>query len=71
MKREPVSSSNIKSVGYDPASKTLEVEFQSGDVHQFLDVPAEKHAELIKAKSIGGHFHKEIRWRHKSKKVGP
>lgn len=69
MTRKPVKSSNLKSVGYDPTSKTLEVEFQGGAVHQYAGVPPEKHAALMKAKSVGSHFHKHIRDRHKSKAV--
>lgn len=33
MTREAVKSSNLKSVGYDKDSKTLQVEFHSGQVH--------------------------------------
>ena len=38
MDRQSVSSSNIVSVGYDPTSETLEVEFQSGGVYQYYNV---------------------------------
>ena len=38
MQRDYVSSSNIVSVGYDPASETLEIEFQSGAVYQYYNV---------------------------------
>jgi hypothetical protein len=69
MKRTPVKSSNIKSVGYDPASQTLEVEFASGGVHQYAGVSTAQHAALLKAKSIGQHFHREIRTTHKAKQV--
>ena len=69
MTRQPIESSNIKSVGYEPASKTLEVEFHSGAVHQYLDVSANKHAQLIKHKSPGSYFHNNIRSLHKSKAV--
>jgi KTSC domain len=33
MERQPVSSSNLKSVGYDPRSRTLEIEFHNGGVY--------------------------------------
>ena len=39
MEREPVVSSNLVSVGYDPASETLEVEFIKTGVYQYLNVP--------------------------------
>ena len=39
MDRTPVQSSNIRSVGYDPASRTLEVEFHSSGLYQYSSVP--------------------------------
>lgn len=70
MNRVPVESSNIKAVGYDPASQQLEVEFHSGAVHCYHGVPADKHQAMIAAKSVGGYFHANIRGQHKGTKVG-
>lgn len=67
MTRTPVKSSNLKSVGYDPATRTLEVEFHSGDVHQFENVAADHHKQLLSARSPGGYFHAHIRGKFKSK----
>jgi len=39
MLRMSVSSSNISSVGYDPKTQTLEVEFHNGGVYQYFNVP--------------------------------
>lgn len=39
MDRHPVLSSNVASIGYDPASKTLEVAFNNGSVYQYYNVP--------------------------------
>lgn len=61
MKREPVKSSNIVSVGYDSAEKAMEVEFKSGGVYRYNGVPAHIHQEFVGADSIGSHFHKHIR----------
>ena len=38
VQRTPVSSAAFKSIGYDPHTRTLAVEFQSGGVHHFDDV---------------------------------
>jgi len=65
MDRTPVKSSNIRSVGYDEGSKTLEVEFSSGSVYQYHDVDAEKHKALMGADSIGKHFSAHIKAGHK------
>ena len=69
MTRSPVQSSNLKSVGYDPKTKTLEVEFHTGAVHQFQDVPPGVHKKMMTAKSKGGYFQVNVRNFYKSKQV--
>jgi hypothetical protein len=59
--REPVSSSTILSVGYDPASETLEIEFQTTGVYQYLNVPQFMWERLMIADSIGRFFNAEIK----------
>lgn len=53
MERQPVSSTIVASIGYDKASAVLEVEFVSGAVYQYFDVPGEVYFEVMAAKSIG------------------
>ncbi|MBI2849215.1 MAG: KTSC domain-containing protein [Chloroflexi bacterium] len=63
MIRQPVSSSNLNSIGYDPQSMILEVEFHSssGGVYQYSGVPQEIYGELMSAPSLGSFFHRHIR----------
>lgn len=61
MKRVAVQSTNLASVGYDPATATLEIEFRSGGVYQYNGVPKEVHAGLLNATSKGSYFHRNIR----------
>jgi hypothetical protein len=56
MNRVPVSSSNLVSVGYDSESKVLEIEFQSGSVYQYFNVPANIYSGLMSAASHGRYF---------------
>lgn len=59
MNRLPVNSSHLASVGYDPTSSTLEVEFNGGDVYQYFDVPAEIYRQLLALSDQGsgvGHY---------------
>jgi KTSC domain len=56
MERKKVSASNIRSVGYDPGSQTLEVEFANGSVYQYSRVSPEMHRKLMNAPSIGSFF---------------
>lgn len=53
MNRTPVTSTNIRSIGYDPQSGTLEVEFTSGDVYQYFDVPERLYDGLLRTASPG------------------
>lgn len=66
MYRQHVSSSNIRSVGYDPETKTLEIEFKKGGIWKYHGVTPDKHQALLKAKSIGSYFHNNIRSKHKA-----
>lgn len=59
--REPVSSSNIKSVGYDAQTRTLAIEFSNSRVYHYADVSPEAHQALIGADSIGRHFAAHVR----------
>lgn len=57
----PVKSSNIKAIGYDPNTKTLTIEFNSGGIYDYPDIEQHEHDSLLSAESIGSHFHKHIR----------
>jgi hypothetical protein len=61
VKRDPVSSSNIVSVGYDAPSETLEVEFMSGAVYQYYNVPQSIYDAFIVAPSAGQFFAYQIK----------
>ena len=56
MKREPVESSSLASVGYDTDNKILEIEFNHGGVYQYFDVPQDVYDELMSADSHGKYF---------------
>lgn len=55
MTREPVESSAIRSIGHDPQTNTLEVEFASGHVYIYSDVSAEQFTDFLSAGSKGKH----------------
>ena len=61
MERIPISSSNIISAGYDPASQTLELEFKEGVVWQYIGVPENMWLEFLSAPSQGKYFNSQIR----------
>ena len=60
MERRRVSASKIRSVGYDSATQTLEVEFSNGAIWQYARVSAEVHRRLMNAPSPGSYFEDNI-----------
>jgi hypothetical protein len=60
MDRKKVSSSSIRSVGYDERNRMLEVEFNDGRVSQYSGVSAEVHRRLISAPSIVSYFRDNV-----------
>lgn len=66
MNRVPVRSSNIRSVGYDPKTKQLQVEFHPGGrVYTYLDVPGNQHHDMMRSTSKGSYFARHIKGRYK------
>lgn len=57
----PVQSSNIAALGHDPITLKLRVQFHSGTIYEYADVPVAKFDQLIKADSVGSAFHKLIK----------
>jgi hypothetical protein len=70
MQRTPVSSSNLRSVGYDATSQTLEIEFHSGGIYQYFGVPANIYQGLMAAGSHGKYFHAHIKDVYRYRHVG-
>lgn len=66
---QPVSSSNIKAVGYHLGTRVLRVEFLNGGVYTYHDVSPETHAGLMKADSKGSHLSAHIKGKHVHKKA--
>lgn len=57
MKRHPVESSMIASVGYDRQERVLEVEFvNTGHVYEYYDVPYREYLNLMKDSSKGSYM---------------
>ena len=69
MDRQSVSSSNIRSIGYDAASSTLEVEFHGGGVYQYYGVPENVYSALMRASSKGRYLNDHIKDRYRCRQV--
>lgn len=70
MFRSPVESTAVASLGYDAGAWTLEVEFTSGSVYRYFDVPEAEYRKLLAAESIGAYLNHEIKPRYRYTQVG-
>jgi hypothetical protein len=61
MQRQQVHSSNLSSIGYEATSQTLEIQFHSGHVYQYSEVPVTIYNELMSASSHGKYFDRFIK----------
>lgn len=70
MNRESVQSSMIASLGYDANTSTLEVEFNSGAVWQYYEVPENVYYDMKNSGSLGKFFHANIKGQYTESQVG-
>ncbi len=65
MQRQSVSSSAIRSVGYDPASRKMEIVFRSSSqVYHYCGVPESVFKGLLQASSKGRYYQNNIKDRY-------
>lgn len=71
MDRDYVDSSMIASIGYDPSSGTIEVEFRSsGQIWQYYDVPEYVYNEIRVNGSLGKAFNAMIKNQFRESRIG-
>lgn len=63
------NSSQVASVGYDPAARVLEVEYKAGGIYQYEGVPPDMADALVRSDSVGGFLHRHIKDRFEHRKV--
>jgi hypothetical protein len=59
----------MASVGYDEEERTLEIEFRTGDVYEYLDVPPDVFRALRVTASKGRLFNARIEGVYRSVQV--
>ena len=70
MDRIDVESRMLSSIGFEPDTSTLELEFKNGAVWQYFDFPESLWYEFETAESKGKFFHAEIKNQYSEAKVG-
>lgn len=57
---QPVNSSNISTIGYNPNNKKLIILFKRGTIYRYENVNLETFFKMILAESVGKAFHEYI-----------
>ena len=70
MEKYIVASSNIASLGYDPDTETLEVEFLNGSIYQYFNVPQNIFDQLYQASSKGRFLNTYIKNAYPFSRIG-
>lgn len=60
MEMKKVSGGKLRAIGYEAATRTLQVEMDSGTVMQYAGVPAESFRRLSSAGSMWSYFRDNI-----------
>jgi hypothetical protein len=69
MRRLPVKSSVVRSVGYDRAERILEIEFHNDRVYRYFVVPHGVYQDLLAAPSLGRYFNDNVRDRYPVREI--
>lgn len=69
IKRQPVASSNVASIGYSRSLHALEIEFTRGAIYRFYEVPREVYRELLTAESKGHFIAERLRGKYRFTRV--
>lgn len=69
MERKKVSSSQVRSVGYDANAQILEVEMSDGTIWQYARVPSEVHRRLMAAPTIVSYYRDNIEEEYSRKRL--
>lgn len=70
IKMQPAQSTTIAAHGYDPASRTMQVQFKNGSVYQHSGVPQEIYNNYQNAESQGSYHQQNIKGRYETRLVG-
>jgi hypothetical protein len=69
MDMQPVQSANVESVGYDPETQELHVQYTSGGLYKYEGVPEETFNELMTSGSVGSYLHANVKGQYPHSKL--
>lgn len=71
IRRIPIESSALATVGYSQRRRALEIEFRNGAIYRYLEVPPAVYQALLEAPSKARFYDQNIRRRYRSMHVRP
>jgi hypothetical protein len=71
IKRVPVESTALATVGYSKGLRALEIEFRNGAIYRYLDVAPNVYDALLQARSKARFYDENIRRKYRSLHVKP
>jgi hypothetical protein len=71
IKRVPVESTALATVGYSRRLRALEIEFRNGAIYRYLDVAPDVYDAFLRARSKARFYDENIRRKYRSLHVRP
>lgn len=71
MTLETVDSRAIHAIGYNAATRVLEIIFARGGIYHFAGVPAQIYRRMQQATSLGKFFQTHIKGRYRFRRLDP
>ena len=71
IKRVPVDSTALATVGYSKRLQALEIEFRNGAIYRYLEVAPDVYDALLHARSKARFYDENIRHKYRSVHVRP
>jgi hypothetical protein len=71
MQRSPLQSQAVLSAGYDPATRELEIEYRTGRIYRYREVPHGVFEFLLRTPSKGGYVNRMIHGRYVYEEITP
>lgn len=71
IRRAPVESTALATVGYSKRLRALEIEFRNGAVYRYLEVTPDVYNALLQARSKARFYDQNIRHKYRSLHVRP
>ena len=61
MRRHPIASSSLRTVGYDADTEILEIEYVNGGLYRYFAVPLLVHRQLLRSGTPGTFVNQRIK----------